>query len=578
MERPDVLVVGGGTGGCAAALAATRNARTVVMLEETDWPGGQLTSQGVSAPDAHPYIETVCTSSFRAFRDHVRNYYRLGFRMSPEGREQKNLNPGMGWVSHLCHEPRAGVAALRQLLQPAIDSGKLGILYRARPIRVAAERGTVTEVKVQIEPMDEGGNSRTLTIRPRYVVEAGELGDFLKMAGIPFRVGTESREETGEADAPTGPSDPARVQSFTYPFAIEFRPGENHVIPRPAGYERYRDEQPFSLQGYKVFQTNSRGQAPFWTYRRLVSAALFNDPRLPNDIAMINWPGNDYHGADIVNLSPEKRKPVLEEAKQLSLSFLYWLQTECPRDEGGKGYPEFRLRHDVMDTTDGLSKFPYIREGRRIRALKTIVESDISQSSNPLARARLQDDSVGVGLYGIDIHKCAGPGNKADTGRWVNATPFQIPLGALIPEIGGNVIAGAKNLGVTHVTNGAYRLHPIEWNTGESAGTLAAFCIEREVKPGDVWKDRKLLREFQQLLVGQGIPLFWFNDLTEHNPLFVGAQMLAVEAGWVPDEGKLEFGPEKQLTDAEREHLQNLGVETSGSLTRGDLAKKYTLR
>ena len=57
----DVAVVGGGTGGFAAALAACRNGMRVILTEETDWIGGQLTAQGVP-PDEHPWIELFgCT-------------------------------------------------------------------------------------------------------------------------------------------------------------------------------------------------------------------------------------------------------------------------------------------------------------------------------------------------------------------------------------------------------------------------------------------------------------------------------------------------------------------------------------
>ena len=68
----DVVVVGGGTGGYAAALAVARMGKKVILTEETDWFGGQLTSQGVP-PDEHPWIEEFgCTRSYRRFRQGVR--------------------------------------------------------------------------------------------------------------------------------------------------------------------------------------------------------------------------------------------------------------------------------------------------------------------------------------------------------------------------------------------------------------------------------------------------------------------------------------------------------------------------
>ena len=99
--KPDIFVVGGGTGGCAAALAATRAGRSVIMSEESDWIGGQLTSQAVP-PDEHGWIEHFgCTATYRAFREHVRAHYRAHYPLRPEIRAHAALNPGNGWVSPL---------------------------------------------------------------------------------------------------------------------------------------------------------------------------------------------------------------------------------------------------------------------------------------------------------------------------------------------------------------------------------------------------------------------------------------------------------------------------------------------
>ncbi|RYG67018.1 FAD-dependent oxidoreductase, partial [bacterium] len=64
----DIAIIGGGTGGVAAALAALRAGKSVILTEETDWIGGQFTSQAVP-PDEHPWIEQFgCTRSYRRLR------------------------------------------------------------------------------------------------------------------------------------------------------------------------------------------------------------------------------------------------------------------------------------------------------------------------------------------------------------------------------------------------------------------------------------------------------------------------------------------------------------------------------
>ncbi len=120
-------------------------------------------------------------------------------------------------------------------------------------------------------------------------------------------------------------------------------------------------------------------------------------------------------------------------------------------------------------------------------------------------RAERFADSVGLGSYRIDLHPSSGGDNYID----VSSLPFQIPLGALLPRRVENLLPACKNLGVTHVTNGCYRLHPVEWNVGEAAGALAAFCLQRKEPPRQVRKDRKLLADFQALLRGEGVELEW---------------------------------------------------------------------
>src|SRR3954447_4548824 len=114
--RTDVAIIGGGLGACAAALAAARLGRRVILTEETRWIGGQLTNQAVP-PDEHPWIEEGgATASYRALRRGIRDYYRDHLPLTAAAREQVALNPGNGWVSKLCHDPRVAVAVLHQLM------------------------------------------------------------------------------------------------------------------------------------------------------------------------------------------------------------------------------------------------------------------------------------------------------------------------------------------------------------------------------------------------------------------------------------------------------------------------------
>ncbi|GAB3978301.1 hypothetical protein GCM10029978_070640 [Actinoallomurus acanthiterrae] len=158
-----------------------------------------------------------------------------------------------------------------------------------------------------------------------------------------------------------------------------------------------------------------------------------------------------------------------------------------------------------MGTGDGLAKAPYIRESRRIQARRTIVEQDLSLAVRGAHGAVRYPDSVGVGMYRIDLH----PSTGGDTYIDVASCPFQIPLGALIPVRLRNLLPASKNIGTTHITNGCYRLHPVEWNIGEVAGALAAHCLAHRVEPEQVHATERLLQDFQDDLVRDGVELTW---------------------------------------------------------------------
>src|SRR5258706_8241136 len=112
----DVLVIGGSLGGVAAAMRAAEMGADVVLVEETEWLGGQLTSQGVCTPDENRWIETGGgTASYRAFRERVRHHYQ-GFQLSQSGKSETYFNPGTCWVSRISMEPKVARRILEEML------------------------------------------------------------------------------------------------------------------------------------------------------------------------------------------------------------------------------------------------------------------------------------------------------------------------------------------------------------------------------------------------------------------------------------------------------------------------------
>ncbi len=525
----DVVIVGAGVGGVAAALAAARGGLNVIVTEETDWIGGQLTSQAVP-PDEHPWIEERGgTKLYRRFRDGVRDFYRRTYPLTDAAKKLAALNPGNGSVSKLCHEPRVAVAVLLEMLAPYLSNGRIRLLQPHVLTAATTDKDRVTSVAVRNRLT---GLSTVLTAK--YFVDATELGDLLLLAKVESVTGAESRKDTGEPSA-KDQAEPDNEQAFTSCFAVSHHDGEDHTIPKPGDYKRWADyvpkmtpAWPGKLLSWRMSQYNEpmkvrqvgfnplgpteKGTLNLWTYRRILDRRNVTDPDFA-DTCLVNWPQNDYWLAPLTTATPQQREQRIADAKQLSLSLLYWMQTDAPRPDGKTGWKGLKLRPDVAGTDDGLAMAVYVREARRIKAEFTVCEQHVGTDARAKATgkkagevaAEAFPDSVGVGSYRIDLHPSTGGDNYID----VSSLPFQIPLGALLPVRLENLLPACKNIGTTHITNGCYRLHPVEWNVGEAVGALLAFAAAKKEPPRQVRKDKKLLAEFQAGLVKQGFELEW---------------------------------------------------------------------
>ncbi len=518
----DLVIIGGGLGGCAAALAAARNGLNVILTEETDWIGGQLTQQAVP-PDENKWIETNGASqSYQKLRTGIRDYYRRNYPLTASARADKYLNPGNSWVTRIGGEPRVGLAVLYEMLAPYLGNGQLRILLQHKALSAATNGDRVETVSViNLE------SGHPLVLQAPYFADATEQGDLLPMTGTEYVIGAESRQQTGEPDAKESPQ-PGNLQGFACCFAMDYLAGEDHTIDRPRDYAYWRDfkmnsssQQDYHFLSFEEADSSKIGFDPdarkgFWSYRRIADRDLFAPGFYRGDLTIVNWPQNDYSFGLICDVDEATAKKHVDRAKQLSLSLLYWLQTEAPRPDDGTGWPGLRLRPDVVGTEDGLAKYPYIREGRRIRAEFTVLEQHLltslrmSETGLPRHEVRAQQypDTVGIGSYRMDLHISS----TGDHGHYGSTLPFQIPLGALLPQRIENLLPACKNPGVTHLTNGCFRLHPVEWGIGEAAGALAAFCIGHKKSPRETRNRPGLLADFQKRLRQDGVRLEWPNE------------------------------------------------------------------
>ena len=570
----EIFIAGGGLGGVAAAYDALQLGRQVCMTEITDWIGGQVSAQGVSALDERPLQREndIFPKGYSEFRRRVREKYG------------GDPNPGKCWVSVLCFSPQVGHQVIREMLDPYLQSGQLRLFtetvvkdleikdsqirsvqaIRNIPKHAGVEpeqRGDLSTYLLdfyRLEPTDDWDKEilrfepppeRQDKTLPWVVIDATETGELLPLARVPYRLGTDGQSRWEPSSKPY--VDPYCTQGFTYTFVMERFP-----VPQvPVKPEFYNDP----LHGpYYSYEHPRFNFALIFTYRRIRGQVFgFGEEAIRvGDQSMQNWTwGNDWRitGPDknfiltheqlqaSGQLQPGGwmgglRVEALRRAEQHAKGFFYWLvagrtdfllQQEDPNFQKDfyLRYAYLRGPNTPMGTASGLSKYPYIRESRRIIGRPslsypegfTIYESDITTRESELNRGRpfIFYDSVGVGQYPIDFHDCLLPGFSLPPSNNKDAQapsyPYQIPLRALIPQRIDNLLAGNKNIATSRIASASYRVHPVEWAIGTAAGHAAHFALERDLIPAEIVEepllDLRLLPALQAQIQSLGNPI-----------------------------------------------------------------------
>ncbi|MBC1239625.1 FAD-dependent oxidoreductase [Nostoc sp. 2RC] len=616
----DILVVGGGLSGVATAYEGLLAGRTVCLTEITDWLGGQISAQGTSALDERP--------TQRAKQFYSRGYLELRNRIE---RKYGKLNPGDCWVSDSCFLPRDAHSILVQMLKDAEKQGKGklqwfpntvikdleinadgklingAIAIQHQPPKGAPPLNTFTLSQVIEDAYRYDNSSRfTKTIlrfipkqtkgdAPKwYVIDASETGEIIALADVPYRLGIDARSYL-EPSASSTTNDPYCTQGFTYTFAMEAtkEPQPQTMPPFYLQYSPYFSYELTRLANFDLVFTYRRIWSPNKGQPTKFGGVSFN-AATSGDISMQNWTwGNDYRpGTAKDNLIYTRqqlqgtgqlqpggwmgglRTETLRRGEENALSYYYWLVAGTTDSQLGEGVKQPRTNNrfvaglnSPMGTVHGLSKYPYMREGRRIIGRPSwgqpggfaIWEIDISrrnyndeyyrktlpadmyrqltaalaglEATSVIAgeispdkvmrrtRSSIFPDAVGIGHYAIDFHPCMtnsppeAPGNTERAGERRGAGqayPFQIALRAMIPQKIDNLLVGGKSIATSHIAAAAYRVHSFEWSAGAAAGTVASFAIKNAIAPyqlvDDLPKPEPQLEALKRLLQKNGNP------------------------------------------------------------------------
>jgi len=478
-------VAGGSTAALAAALHAAREGAETCLLEPTDWVGGQLTNEGVSAVDfAWHRVDSLDVAA--AHRDPA--------NLPPEwaGFFRGLGNPGRCWVSVSCFEPRQ---LLERYLLPALArEPRLRLFYETVPVAVVRNGEELVAVRaVQRFPRAGHGYARPLsavigdwydpapsaefdkrgiTLRgppggTAVFMDATPFGDLLVLSGAHFLQGTDAADGAPRSGAERC------GQAMVFPFVLAY-----DSTGTDPGVSASDDTAAFSF--------GTHDWAAVWTYRRLRAAG--SQPS-PGDLSMQNWEhGNDYFGRYLLLPVAEARAQAetgwrggvdtaaLAGAERRALAWAWWYSAHAPPGIAG----HLRLVTDVLGTGHGLSRLPYLRDTRRSIGLGGYVMPGAELAAGPgRVTGPAHPDRIALGAYPFDFRVLPGCSAPAEAGA--RTLPYFIPFRALTSQDVPNLLVAGRTMAQSHVANGATRLQPEEWTTGLAAGVAAAYMARHSL-------------------------------------------------------------------------------------------------
>ncbi|QDU38337.1 FAD dependent oxidoreductase [Maioricimonas rarisocia] len=612
----DLLVVGGNESAVAAAVQAARlGVRSIALVNDIDWFGGQFTAEGLGAVDEWTIYEGrrepfPRTGMFLEIMDAIEADMQRKYGLK---------RPGNSWTAWTTCEPRDTETLFRKLIAPYLEEqgGPIRLFSHYEPEGVI---GDAANLKGVVFSGRDGTSSerKRLRVDAALTIDASDWGDVIRLSGAEYMAGPDLKHQFNEPSAPESFDDVGRNEMNPITGCMVLRETDTEtVIDPPEHYDprtyygavlETKDEfagvdwprgvmKPHS----SVWVDSDVPSGPYgagrsvYTHRRLVDRRHNNLPE-GTECLLVNWPLQDYplynfpqHVVDaleateegasqknIVEMTPDQRRIVFDDSREHALGLLHFLQTVVADRQPDEAVTFRSMRPtDEFGTPNGMPLKPYIREGLRLSALYVLREQDVRDRDGIQSWASaMPTDAVFGYQFNIDFHPTkriflgednSGPWAHIHTKyrHWGTHTDRAgFPLRSLVPREHQGLIGAGKNLGYSSIVSSAVRLHGHGMLVGQAAATVAAVAIENDTTPRELARTPHLVREVQQRLVSPpvdpwtqaqppGVLLWPYHDVPPDAPWFAAANHLAI-AGILPGvSGRQDFEPERLVTRRE---------------------------
>jgi glycine/D-amino acid oxidase-like deaminating enzyme len=423
----DVLVVGGGNAGCAAALAAARNGARTLLVERYGFLGGTATAAMVG-----PWM------TFHSGRERIVGgiAQEIVERLVARGASPGHVSDSSDYVPTITpFDPEAHKALLFEMMTEArVDLLLHAYFLEARRDGPGAVRGVTVatvggtrayEAAVTIDASADAYVAASAGVE----VQQGDAAGRVQPASLMFRL---SHVDLGATAAY------AREHADQLRTSLPPAERSTHTLTAFAGL-------------YELWQ-HARERGEVDVPRELVS--FFVTP-YPDEVTV-----NMTRVVDVDPLDPDDLTRAEIEARRQAMQLVAFFRRDVP------GFANARLA--ATATQIG------IRESRRIVGAYTLTRDDV-------LAARAFDDAVARSAYPIDIHNPSGAGTT--TFRLPAGESYEIPYRCLVPEsIDGLLVAG-RCISTTHEALASTRLTPTVMTLGQAAGTAAAIAARRQIPP-----------------------------------------------------------------------------------------------